>query len=108
MQPQIQETPLPSEAVKRDIDVIACRFAKDETTRQDLRQEMRCHLLTLPPGKGRTFYFRSLSRQAYTYWAHKVLDAPSGPCGRPILERQTVAVGGLAELERIHRRQRAA
>jgi len=107
MQQKTIATPLQSGAIKRDIDVIACRFAKDEVTRQDFRQEMRCHLLTLPPGKGRTFYFRSLARQAYTYWAHKVLDAPSGPCGRPIVERQTVAIGGLRELDHVLRRRAA-
>ena len=88
----------------RDLAVIACQFAGDEVTRRDLRQEMLCHLLTLPPGKSLSFYLKSLTRRAYTYWGHRVLDAPLDGCGRPILGRQTVAMGGLAELARLERR----
>ena len=107
MQHNTIATPLKSSALKRDIDVIACQFARDETTRQDLRQEMRCRLLTLPPGKNRSFYATSLRRCAYTYWARRVVDAPAGPCGRPILERQTVAIGGLRELDHVFRKRAA-
>ncbi len=107
MQHNTIDTPLQSSAIKRDIDVIACQFAKDETTRQDLRQEMRCRLLTLPGGKNRAFYATSLRRCAYTYWARRILDAPLGPGARPILERQTIAIGGLRELDHVVRKRAA-
>ena len=107
MHHKIIDMPLQSSAIRRDIDVIACQFARDETTRQDLRQEMRCHLLTLPAGKNRAFYAKSLRRRAYTYWTRRVIDAPLGPGGRPIYERQTVAIGGLRELDHVYGRQAA-
>jgi hypothetical protein len=107
MQHNTISAPLRSDAIRRDIDVIACRFAKDETTRQDLRQEMLCHLLALPTGKVRAFYMRSLARRAHTYWERTIVDAPLGPDGRAILERRTICVGGLRELDQIHRRQAA-
>ena len=108
MQTTTRNTAFPFGVRDSDLAVIACGFAADEVTRQDLRQEMLCHLLTLPPGKSRSFYAKSLTRRAYTYWARAIVDAPLGRCSRPILERKTVAVGGLAELDAIHRRLRAA
>ena len=92
---------------KRDIDVIACRLARDESTRDDLRQEMRVCLLSLPAGKPQQFYRAALKRCAFAYWAHAVVDAPSDRCGRPILSRRTRCVGGLAELDRIHQHRAA-
>ncbi len=98
----------PFGVTQKDLAVIAAGLATDEITREDLRQEMLCCLLTLRPGKSRAFYTKVLARRAFTYWANAILDAPLGPCSRPLLDRQTVAVGGLAELDRIHRRHRAA
>lgn len=94
--------------LERDIGRIATRVARNASVRADLRQEMRCYLLTLPPRKSRSFYLRALGIHAFNYWGRVIIDAPLDPTGRPILERQTIAIGGLAELERIHQRQRAA
>lgn len=97
----------PAPDVRREIDVIAARLSKYEDARLDLRQEMVCHLLALPVGQAKRFYARSLQRHATLYYARVLLDAPMGKNGWPILERKTVPVGGLAELDRIHRRQAA-
>jgi hypothetical protein len=91
----------------RDIRMIACRFARDRATRNDLQQEMRLCLMALPEGKPRAFYRISLARCAHDYWARRVLDAPLDRQGRPILERRTVTAGGLAELDRLHQRRAA-
>ena len=94
-------------ALKKDIAMIAGELVRDTPGQADLRQEMWCQLLSLPEGRPRRFYLRTLRRVALRYWGRQILDAPLGRCGRPILERQTVPVGGLAELDRIHRQQAA-
>ena len=93
--------------LKSDIGRIAARVARDRNTRADLRQEMTCHLLTLPAGRSRSFYVRALGMHAFNYWGRSIVDAPLGPGGRPILARQTVAVGGLHELDHLCRRHAA-
>lgn len=90
------------------IRVIASALADDAMTREDLLQEMFCELCAMPDGQTRSWYERRLADCARTYWARKIVDAPLGPTGWPDLDRRTVAVGGLAELERIHCAQRAA
>jgi hypothetical protein len=95
------------ERASSDIGMIARRFATGRASREDLRQEMLCHMLTLPEGQARRFYLKSLRRCAYNYWARKIVDAPSSNTGKVLLDRQTVAVGGLAELDFIHQRQAA-
>jgi len=94
--------------LQREIEVIAADLASDEHSRADLRQEMWCHLLPLPRRQAKKFYARAARRHAALYRARTMIDAPMGDDGWPILHRQTVTVGGLPELDRIHRRQRAA
>lgn len=96
-----------TQKLERDIGRIAARVARDASVRADLRQEMRCRLLTLPPGKNRSFYLRALCCHAFTYWERTIIDAPLDPCGRPILERQTIAIGGLRELDHVFRKRAA-
>ena len=93
--------------LERDIGRIAARVARNADVRAELRQEMRCCLLTLPPGKSRSFYLRALGRHAANYWGRTIIDAPLSRWGRPILDRRTICVGGLRELDQIHRRQAA-
>ena len=93
------------ESLAKDIDVLAFKISRDRSTKEDLKQEMACCLLALPPGQTRAWYLSRLGDHAKKYFGRSILDAPLGKCGRPILERQTVPVGGLAELDRIHRRQ---
>jgi|GEM_PF-4361726 len=107
MQSHATHDVFPAPEVRREIDVIAARLSKDEDARRDLRQEMLCHLLALPAGQAKKFYARSLRRHAALYCARVLLDAPMGSNGWPLLGRQTVPVGGLAELDRIHRRHAA-
>ncbi|MFH1730713.1 MAG: hypothetical protein ABIF82_03550 [Planctomycetota bacterium] len=92
----------------RDMDILAFRLARDPSAKDDLKQEMACHLLTLPPGQTRAWYLSRVGDHAKKHVGRCLIDAPLGPRGRPILERQTVAVGGLRELDHIHRRQRVA
>ena len=93
--------------LRREIQVIAAQLVSDEHSRADLRQEMWCHLLDLPRGQARKFYARAARRHAALYRARTMIDAPMGDDGWPILHRQTVTVGGLPELDRIHQRQAA-
>jgi len=90
-----------------DISRIAAWLATDETTREDLRQEMLCYLLTLPDHRPRRFYLRALGARAHNYWARSVLDAPMKKTGKVLLDRQTVYVGGLHELDALHQQQAA-
>ncbi len=83
------------------VDVLAFRIAPDRVTKEDLKQEMACFLLTLPPGQTRAWYLSRVGDHARKYLGRRIIDAPLGPQGQPILERRTVAVGGLAELDRI-------
>jgi len=87
--------------------MIAGELVRDTPGQADLRQEMWCQLLSLPEGRPRRFYLRTLRRLALRYWGRQILDAPLDGHGAPILERQTAPVGGLAELDRIHRRHAA-
>jgi len=99
---------LPPKAIRCSINVIAAELAHDECTRMDLRQEMLIHFMKLPAGKSTRYYERALRNRALTYWARRVLDAPISDAGWPILERQTVCVGGLTELDRLHQSRHAA
>lgn len=90
-----------------DIARIAATFAEEPDIREELRQEMYCRLLELPAGRSRGFYLRAVGLHAFNYWARSVLDAPLDRDGWPILTRRTRPVGGLAELDRIHRRRAA-
>jgi hypothetical protein len=92
---------------RRDVERIAAAVANDEPTRAELRQEMYFRLLTLPVGRPRRFYLRVLGARAFDYWARNIIDAPLGPTGWPDLDRRTVTVGGLTELDLIYRRQAA-
>lgn len=94
--------------LRRDIEVVAVHIARDSATKEELAQEMACRLLSLPPGQTRAWYLSRVGDHARKYWARTIIDAPISHKGYPILERRTVCVGGLRELDRIHRRQRAA
>jgi hypothetical protein len=94
-------------SLHRDIRRIASRFARDDETQRDLRQTLFGRLLAMPTGRPRRFYLRALRREAFTYWAHCVVDAPFDHCGRPILERQTLPCGGLSDLEALDCRRAA-
>ena len=104
----LHKRPAQSAGMNDDINMIANALAHDDASRQDLRQEMKCRLLTLPQGRARRFYLHSLRNAALRHWGRKMIDAPLDRAGRPILERRTRAVGGLVELDCIHRRQSAA
>ncbi|MFO7898089.1 MAG: hypothetical protein R6V58_03400 [Planctomycetota bacterium] len=88
---------------KTSIHRLARSITRDEHTRQDLEQEMACHLLTLGGGQTRAWYRSRLCSRARDYRDRRVIDAPLGNDGRPALDRQTVCVGGLAELDHLAR-----
>jgi hypothetical protein len=104
----------PAELVERlrpDLDAIAGVLASEAQTRADLAQEMAGRLLQLPSGQTRPWYLRRVRDCAMKYKLRVLLDAPLDPHGRPILERQVRAVGGLRELDAFARngaRNRAA
>jgi len=89
--------------LSNDINRIARQLASDPHSRDDLKQEMRCALLTLPAGKSRSYYLRALANRAFNYWARCLLDAPRDHANRPMLDRRTRCVGGLSELDAISR-----
>jgi len=91
----------------RDLDILAFRLARDPSTKDDLKQEMACYLLTLRPGQTRAWYLSQVGDHAKKYVGRSMIDAPLGPDGRPILTRKVICVGGLRELDQIHRRQAA-
>jgi len=95
------------EQLRPDIRILAVHVAKNRATAADLEQEMACHLLTLPPGQTRAWYLSRIGDHAKKYWGRRMVDAPLGPDGRPILKRQTIAVGGLHELDHLLRRHAA-
>ena len=86
---------------ERDIASISRRLSADPAEQDDLRQEMALCLLALPPNKNRSFYRKAIGMHVFNYWSRSIIDAPLGKNGRPILERRTVAVGGLNELARL-------
>ena len=93
--------------LRSDVRRIARSVVRDPAGRDDLTQQMLLHLLSLPADRPRRFYLRALRRLAVRHWGRCLVDAPLDHSGQPILERQTVAVGGLRELDSIHRRQAA-
>ncbi len=86
---------------------LALSITRDEHLRRDLEQEMACHLLTLGGGRTRSWYLSRLASRARDYRDRRAIDAPLGDNGRAMLDRQTVAIGGLAELDRMQRRPAA-
>ena len=96
-----------TQKLERDIGRIAARVTRNASARADLRQEIRCHLLTLPPDKSRSFYLRALGFHAAKYWGRTIIDAPLSRWGRPILNRRTIAIGGLRELDHAYGRKAA-
>lgn len=93
--------------LKKDIEIVAVHIANDPDAKTELQQEMTCRLLSLPPGQTRAWYLSRIGDHARKYYFRRMMDVPLNHRGRPMLERRTVAVGGLAELDRIHRRQAA-
>lgn len=87
--------------LSKDISRIARQLADDPHSRDDLQQEMRCTLLTLPAGKSRSFYLRALTNRAFNYWSRCLLDTPRDHANRPIIERRTRCIGGLHELDAV-------
>ncbi len=96
-----EQTDVRFERLNRDIDFLAFNITRAASTRDDLKQEMACLLLTLPPGQTRAWYLSRLGDHARKYWGRRIVDAPLGRNGRPIMERRTTPVGGLAELDRL-------
>ena len=92
---------------RRPIHQIALSLTRNEDRLQDFEQEMACHFLTLPPGHTRSWYLTRLCSRVRDYRDRKMIDAPMGDNGRPIPGRRTICVGGLRELDQIHRRQAA-
>jgi len=86
------------------IEILALHVSKDPTIQDDLKQEMAARLLTLPSGQTRAWYLSRLGDHARKYLGRCIIDAPLDRSGRAILDRQTVTVGGLAELDRLWRR----
>ena len=76
--------------LRREIQVIAAQLVSD-----------------LPRGQARKFYARAARRHAALYRARTMIDAPMGDDGWALLDRRTVYVGGLRELDALHRQQAA-
>ncbi len=91
----------------RDIDILAFLVARDHADKLDLKQEMACLLLCLPPGQTRAWYLSRVGDHAKKYLGRHIIDAPLDKSGRPLLDRRTVSVGGLRELGRLCRREAA-
>ena len=92
------------ERFRKNIRTLARRMTKDRATAADLEQEMICCLIALPPGQAPAWYLSRVGDHAKKYWGRRIVDAPLDRSGRPILARQTIAVGGLAELNHLYNR----
>jgi hypothetical protein len=91
-----------------DIETVAVHIATCEEEKAELQQEMVCELLTLPPGHTRAWYLSRMGDCARKYYYRTMQDIPLNHAARPVFERRTLYVGGLAELDRISRLRRAA
>ena len=89
--------------LRRDIEIVAVHIANDADSKFELQQEMACELLSLPPGQTRAWYLSRVGDHARKYYFRKMQDIPLNHRGRPVLDRRTVCVGGLTELDRLSR-----